>query len=139
MQKEKKNQPENLSGNIKPTKMQVAYICHPISGDVRGNLKKIREIVRHINLTEPNVVPFVPYYADLVSLDDNIPAERERGIKNDTELLSRGFIDELRLYGNRISAGMMAETELAFEKGIVVLPMTQETKKEYGEKFNFTA
>lgn len=115
--------------------MTIAYIAHQISGDVQGNLKKIQEIVRHINLTEPNVVPFVPYYADIVSMDDNIPVERERGIKNDIALLGAGFIGEMRLYGPRISSGMMAEIELAFEKGILVMPMTNETRKEYEEKF----
>lgn len=119
--------------------MNIVYIAHPVSGDVEGNLKKIREIVRHINLTEPETVPFVPYYVDLVSMDDSIPTERARGIKNDTALLSAGFVNEVRLYGNKISSGMMAEVELAFEKGIIVLPMTEETRKEYAEKFTFTA
>ena len=93
--------------------MVIAYIAHPISGDVDGNLKKIREIVRHINLTEPDVVPFVPYYADIVSMDDSVPEERARGIQNDMAILLSGMVSELRLYGDRISAGMKAEIEIA--------------------------
>lgn len=119
--------------------MVIAYIAHPVSGDVAGNLKKIQEIVRHINLTEPNVVPFVPYYVDLIAMDDSVPAERERGIKNDMALLNKGFIDELRLYGDKISNGMTDEIYAAFEKNIVVIPMTNETQKQYAEKFEFTA
>lgn len=40
--------------------MKTAYIAHPVSGDVKGNVEKIIAIVRHINLTEPDIVPFVP-------------------------------------------------------------------------------
>lgn len=93
--------------------MKVAYIAHPIGGDVKGNIDKILAIVREINIEEPDVVPFVPYLADCIAMDDNIPEHRERGIKNDIELFNRRFIDEVRLYGGRVSAGMIAEIELA--------------------------
>ena len=108
--------------------MRIVFVAHPIGGDVENNLAKIRAIVREINLEEPEVVPFVPYYADCVSMDDAIPAERERGIKNDTELLKRGFVDEVRLYGDRISNGMNAEMMLAIECGIPVVAKTKETE-----------
>lgn len=101
--------------------MIIAYIAHPVSGDVQGNIKKILEIVRHINLTEPETVPFVPYLADLMAMEDSNTEERMRGIKNDYELISRQFIDELRLYGDRISPGMEAEKNLAELIGIPVI------------------
>ena len=63
--------------------MIVAYIAHPIGGDVINNLKKIEAIGRQINLSEPNVIPFAHYYFDCNTLDDNNQEERERGIKND--------------------------------------------------------
>lgn len=108
-----------------------AYIAHPISGDIAGNLEKIKAIVRHINLTEPDVVPFAHYVVDCESLDDNVPEERERGIKNDIALLKAGFITEMRLYGDRISKGMRHEIELAKELGIPVHAMTFGTKEGY--------
>jgi hypothetical protein len=111
--------------------MVVAYIAHPVSGNVAGNLKKIKNIARKINLKEPNVVPFASYYLDCQALDDTIPTERSRGIKNNHALLSKGFIDELRLYGNKIGPGMIEEIELAHELGIPVIPMTAKTKAEY--------
>jgi len=92
--------------------MKIVYIAHPISGDVAGNLEKIGQIVREINLTERNVVPFAPYWLDCHALDDTIPAERERGIRNDQELITR-CVDEVWCYGDRISNGMKAEIELA--------------------------
>ncbi len=61
--------------------MRIAYIAHPIGGDVKNNLASIRKIVREINLFEADTVPFVPYYADVVSMDDNVKSERERGLK----------------------------------------------------------
>lgn len=103
--------------------MKVAYIAHPISGDIEANLADLRRIVRKINLEQPDVVPFVPYYVDIVSLDDNVPEERERGIKNDTYILRSGVVDEVWLTGARLSTGMAAEKNLAIEMGIPVIDL----------------
>lgn len=101
--------------------MKIAYIAHPISGDIESNLADLRRIVRKINLEYPDVVPFVPYYADIVSLDDNLAEERARGIKNDMEIIRRGIPDEVWLTGPRISYGMEFEREAAIERGITVV------------------
>ncbi len=114
--------------------MKIAYVAHPISGDIAGNLKKIVTIGREINLKEPDVVPFAPYYFDCSFLDDNIESERERGIKNNIALFRKGFIDELRLYGDCISKGMKHEIKLCQELGIEIVPMTEETHKQYYEE-----
>jgi len=100
--------------------MIIAYIAHPIGGDIEANLTDIRRIVRKINIERPDVVPFVPYYADILSLDDTIPAERARGMANDTEIIRRGIPDEIWLTGERISAGMQAEIDAAELAGIPV-------------------
>lgn len=114
--------------------MTVAYIAHPISGDVEVNIKKLVEIARKINLEEPAVVPFIPYLFDLHALRDDVKEERARGIKNSIELFKRGIIDEVRLYGNRISEGMRAEITLAEGLDIRIVPMTDETIKQYYKK-----
>lgn len=101
--------------------MKIAYICHPISGDIQGNMEKVRQIVRHINLTERRVVPFAPYMVDLLALDDNVPAERARGIYNDYEYFRRGMIDEVRVYGEIVSKGMQGEIDLARKMDIPVI------------------
>lgn len=106
--------------------MKIVYIAHPISGDVEGNLADLRRIVRKINLEYPDVVPFVPYYADIVSLDDNIPEERARGMKNDMEIIERGIPDELWLTGNRVSFGMGMERIAAIKHGIPVIDKTNQ-------------
>lgn len=117
------------------SKMKIAYIAHPIGGDVEGNLEKIKEIVRDINLKEFDVVPFAPYFVDCCAMDDSNPVERARGIKNDTHLMNSGFIDELRLYGNKISAGMRHEIELASANQIPILAMSKETEADLKRMF----
>ena len=71
--------------------MKIVYIAHPLSGDIEGNLSKVSDIIRYINLTEPDILPFAHYFVDCHALDDTIPEERERGIKNDIALLKAGF------------------------------------------------
>lgn len=107
--------------------MKIAYIAHPIGGDVQGNLRKVAAIVRQVNLKELEIIPFAPYYADCMALDDAIPEDRARGIKNNKEHFVRGIMDELRLYGDRVSAGMIEEIKLAKDLGIPIKPMTEET------------
>lgn len=110
--------------------MKVIYICHKISGDVENNIKKVIAICREVNLTEPDVIPFVPYLSDLYALDDSIKSERERGMKNGLSLLKKGFIDEIWLYGDYISKGMRSEINTCYEFGIKVVPKTNETREQ---------
>mgnify|MGYP002682114808 CR=1 FL=1 len=108
--------------------MKIVYIAHPLSGDIEGNLSKVSDIIRYINLTEPDILPFAHYFVDCHALDDTIPEERERGIKNDIALLKAGFINEVWLYGDRISNGMRHEIELAESLNIPVIPKSPSTK-----------
>lgn len=116
--------------------MRIVYIAHPVGGDPEGNLAKINEIVRDINLNEPDVLPFVPYYADVVAMDDNDPDQRARGIKNGHTLLkSMHQVKELRLYGNRLSEGMKDEVFIALFRGhlgkIDIVPIGRTMKTAY--------
>ena len=100
---------------------KVVYIAHPVGGDVDNNLEKIQGIVRQVNLFYPDVVPFASYVVDCMAMNDAHPEERERGIANNIALFHKGFIDELWLYGDRISAGMREEIKLAESLGIPVV------------------
>ena len=101
--------------------MKIVYIAHPISCNIEANLKAIIAIIRIINLTMPNVVPLAPYYTDILALDDSIPAERKRGIANDTHII-RTCIDELWVYGDyENSNGCMAEIALCQELNIPIV------------------
>lgn len=99
--------------------MKIVYIAHPISGNVKDNLARIASIVKMINLTFDDIVPFVPYYSDLMALDDSIPAQRERGIQNNKVLLP--LAHELWVFGNWLdSKGVKQEIELAKSLNIPV-------------------
>lgn len=99
--------------------MKVVYVAHPIKGDVDLNIDLINAIIAKINKTTHDVVPLAPYLGN--GLNDRIPDERQRGIKNNIELLMRGFIDEMWLYGNKLSEGMQEEVKLAMDQGIRVV------------------
>jgi hypothetical protein len=101
--------------------MKIVYIAHPIGGDVKNNLKKIIAIVRYLNLTEPEMVPFAPYFADCEALDDSNELERARGIKNCIAMMRSGVVDELWLYGDKISPGMGYEIAIAIEEKIKIV------------------
>lgn len=116
-------------------KMKVAYIAHPVGGNVDENLNKISALCRKINLQEPGTVPFAPYFSDCHSLDDTIVSERERSIRNDIELMTRGFIDEVRLYGDKISSGMASKIELASRLYIEIKPMSRILLAEFEKRW----
>lgn len=101
--------------------MKIIFISHPIGGDVMLNLSRIMDIVREINKTMPDIVPLAPYFADVLAMNDNDPEERARGLKNGLSVIESGMVDELWLYGNRISEGMQMEIDAAKKKGIPVV------------------
>ncbi len=107
--------------------MKIVYIAHPIGGDVKRNIWEITQIIRQINLTRSDVVPFAPYMGDVLALVDSIPKERERGLQNCMEVLKRGFVDELWIYGEKISDGMLDEIEMAINLNIPVVLMDPRT------------
>lgn len=109
--------------------MKIVYIAHPISGDIAGNLEKVRKIVRDINLNVPDVTPFAHYFVDCHALDDDNPNERQIGINNDITFFNAGFISEVWLYGDKISTGMSHEIALASSLGIPVVSKSEGTKQ----------
>lgn len=106
--------------------MKVAYIAHPIGGDVDKNVTTILAICRQINKEHNHIVPFAPYITDVLSLNDGNPNERTLGLINCRIVLERFPIDELWLCGDRISEGMMMEKEIAQKRGITVRVMSYE-------------
>jgi hypothetical protein len=117
-------------------KKTIAYIAHPVGGDVKGNIKKILQIVRSINLSEPSVIPFVPYMSDIMAMNDDQPEERKRGLSNDFYIIQSGIVDELRLYGSGISKGMAQEIFHAFSAQVPIKAMTDGTRLDFlGQNF----
>jgi len=98
--------------------MKYVYICHPLSGDIEGNIEKVKDIVRSVCTEE--IVAFAPHLAFAPVFNDNIPEERERGISTDLALLRSGKIDELWIYGEKLSEGMKFEVEVCIEHNIPI-------------------
>lgn len=115
--------------------MRVAYIAHPISGDVAGNIKKVKAIMQKIAREEPGVVPFAPYLTALEILDEDSPEQREQGISWNREFFRAEVIDELRVYGDIISSGVKEEITWAEEEDIPVYYMNElRLTREYTER-----
>jgi hypothetical protein len=120
---------------------KIVYIAHPISGDIKNNIKKIVAILKDVHTEK--VIPFAPYIVQLKYLNDNIINERELGINVNRELFSRKFIDEIWFCGGKISPGMQMEVKFGLEYGIPMScynpELEEELKKlieEYKEKEN---
>lgn len=109
-------------------KKKTVFIGHPISGDVRGNTKKVLYICKQIH--RGSIIPVAPYLVSLRYLNDEVAEDRALGIEANLEAFHRRYIDELWLFGDRISAGMEQEVRIALELNVPVIPQTDGTKRD---------
>lgn len=108
--------------------MKTVFIGHPISGDIKSNMKKVLQICADIHTKD--IVPVAPYLTSLQYLNDEVVEDRELGIEANHECFRRRYVDELWLFGEYISPGMKREIELAGEVGIPVVPKTEGTSRD---------
>ncbi len=106
---------------------KIVFIGHPVSGNIQENIKRILDICKQIHGKQ--IIPCVPYLISLQYLNDEIIEDRELGIEANLECFHRGYIDELWLFGDRISKGMEQEINLALSLNIPVVSKTDGTKK----------
>ena len=106
---------------------KTVFIAHPISGDIRGNIKKVLKICAEVHTKD--IIPIAPYLVSLQYLDDGVIEDRELGMEANHECFRRGYVDEIWLFGDRISVGMK-EILLAKEMGIPIIPKTERTRRE---------
>lgn len=106
------------------------YVAHPIGGDVARNMALVEERCEILFKTRPEIQPLAPYLMSLKFLDDSDPSARHRGMLYNREFFRSRLIDEVWLFGDRISDGMWQEILWAREFGIPVIPMTRETELE---------
>ena len=111
--------------------MKTVFIAHPISGDIVGNMKKVLGICEQIH--SKDIVPVAPYLVSLQYLNDEVMEDRVLGIAANLECFHRKYIDELWLFGDKISSGMVQEVKLAKSLGIPIIPKTPETDKDLRE------
>lgn len=97
---------------------KIMYVAHEVSGDVEGNVRKILDICRRAHTND--VIPFAPYLSVLQYLDDSYPEDRALGLEANAEYFRRGLIDEVGVFGSRVTTGIFGELELALQLGIPV-------------------
>ncbi len=85
-------------------KNKTVFIGHPIAGDIQRNIKKVLQICEGVHTH--NIIPVAPYLVSLQYLNDEVVEDRQLGMEANNECLRRKYIDELWLYGDRISSGM---------------------------------
>lgn len=105
--------------------VKIVFVAHPISGDVKENVNKVLKICAKVHTRE--IIPVAPYLISLQYLNDEVIEDRELGMAANHECFYRGFVDELWLFGNRISKGMIEEIKLAREMDIPVICKTRGT------------
>ena len=86
--------------------LKKVYICAPLAGDVRENLRNARRYAKYA--LRCGTAPVVPHFYALCLTDDD-PKERETGMRAGLSLL--WFCDELWVFGDVISKGMQDEIQ----------------------------
>lgn len=85
--------------------MKKVYICAPIAGNVRRNIEKAMLYARY-TMQEGGAAPVVPHLYAMI-LDDNIPEQRELGMRAGKSLI--WFCDEMWVFGPKRTKGMREE------------------------------
>lgn len=101
--------------------LRVAYMAHPYGGDP-DNLIAAQQWLKWLIKVRPEFawnVPWIPYCQ---VLDDENPADRQRGIRDDLEILSR--CDAIVLVGGNITQGMAKEVEVAKTADLEIIDLT---------------
>jgi hypothetical protein len=102
---------------------KLIFVCSPYRGDMKINAIKAREYCRYV--IGEGYTPIAPHLLYPQFLDDSKPDERDQGIQAGLEILKR--CDEIWIFGQRITPGMMTEIEAA---GKLKLPVFTVTVKE---------
>ena len=87
----------------------VVYMCHPVAGDVDGNIKRAMRWLVWLRRSFPDTTFIAPWISDIMSgQDDSDPKQREAGLVDccATVKLCAGIV----LVGGRISSGMLRES-----------------------------
>lgn len=105
--------------------MKLVYICSPYTGIGTSKTNRFRNIIdaQHycdIAIKRHNVIPIAPHVYLTQFLCDDVPEQRELGLRMARELLT--ICQVVWVFGgDGISEGMAAEIELAEQIGIPVL------------------
>jgi hypothetical protein len=116
------------SDEAKALQKKIVFIGHPIGGDVKGNVERVLAICEKVH--REGIIPAAPYLVSLHYLNDEVIEDRALGIEANYVCFERGLVDELWLFGDRISSGMEGEILLAVELGVPVVAKTKGTERD---------
>lgn len=95
--------------------MRRIFICHPLSGDIKGNMEQCRKIAKRVQKLG-DYQPIVPQLIYPQFMDDTDPVQRKLALKyclNDLRTC-----DEMWVFGDVISKGMQGEIDYARNRRI---------------------
>ena len=107
--------------------VKTVFIAHQISGDVEANIKEVVKICKSIHTA--HVLPIFPSFTWRQYLPENEHTKYYAASVNE-EYFRRGMVDEVWLYGPKISDGMIKEIYLAISYGIPVIAKNKLLKSE---------
>lgn len=102
--------------------MKLVYICSPFAGDIESNVRFARAACLYA--ASQGYAPVAVHLLYPQILDDNIPTQREIGIRIGLRVMAS--CDELWICGSRISHGMSCEITEAERIGIPVRSLSTE-------------
>lgn len=107
--------------------MKFVYVCSPLRGDIETNVRRAHGYCRFV--IQQGALPLAPHAVFTAFLDDTIPQERQLGMAFGLELMKR--VDELWVFGKRITEGMGAEIKRATERNITIRYFDERCEKSY--------
>ena len=107
--------------------MKFVYVCSPLRGDIETNVRRAHGYCRFV--IQQGALPLAPHAIFTTFLDDTIPQERQLGMALGLELMER--VDELWVFGKRITEGMRSEIEVAGERNIPIRYFDERCEKSY--------
>lgn len=105
---------------------KTVFIGHPIGGNIKSNVEKVLKICEKVHTKD--IIPVAPYLISLQYLSDEVIEDRNLGMEVNHECFHRRYVDELWLFGDKISEGMKKEILLAKKMNIPIIPKTDGTR-----------
>lgn len=106
--------------------MKLVYICSPLRGAIEENIKKANLYCEYA--AGCDTIPLAPHAIFTAYLQDDIPEQREKGLKMGIALLKR--CDEMWCCGEEITQGMQGEIDQATKLHIPIIYVLEHHMEE---------
>ena len=107
---------------LDPDYVEVAFVAHPVRGDLDANLARARRWLRWLISEYPDTSFNLGWEVYCRVLDDAKPEERARGMRDARAQLTR--CDTIFVVGGATTPGMKEEVALAGSCGLAIVDLT---------------